>query len=118
MPAIYNSAIRQKEKTEDILRGLIKNYPGIDVITSRVKSTPVKRENRNILDIYYRKDAIRINISMDSIQYTKYLSLLQEGIAYQKDSANPNSTHGVFAFFVNENDVERALKELLSAEAV
>ena len=31
----------------------------------------------------------------------------------QKDTANPDSTNGVFAFFVGENNVKEALKRLI-----
>ncbi len=110
---MYSASILQKERTEKILAELLVGHPEIVAITDHVKSTPVKRDGRNILDIYYRKDAIRINISKNSSQYNIYQELLKDGIAYQKNTADPNSTNGVFAFFVGENDVENALCRLL-----
>ena len=117
MPAMYNSSLIQKEKTERVLSELLTGNSDIKAITTHVKSTPVKKEDRNILDIYYRRDAIRINISPQSKQYSIYQQLLEEGIAYQKDTANPNSTNGVFAFFVSENNVRKALTRLLELKA-
>ena len=113
MPAMYSASLRQKDITEEILLELVANNPDITVVNNHVKSTPVKRGGMNIMDIYYRKDAIRINVSKKTSQYNIYLQLLEEGIAYQKDTANPNSTNGVFAFFVGENNVKEALKRLI-----
>ncbi len=114
MPAMYSASVRQKDLTEKILLELVADNPDIMVATDHVKSTPVKRDGQNIMDIYYRKDAIRINISKKTSQYNAYKQLLEEGIAYQKDTANPESTNGVFAFFVEENDVKEALKRLIA----
>lgn len=114
MPAMYSASVRQKDITEKILLELVSDNPDIIVVTDHVKSTPVKRGGQNIMDIYYRKDAIRINISKKTSQYNVYKQLLEEGIAYQKDTANPDSTNGVFAFFVGENNVKDALKRLIT----
>lgn len=105
--------ISQREKTEKILENIIPENGNLEFYKDHVKSTPVKENGKNILDIYYRKDGIRINIDPNSIQYTIYKRLYAEGIAYQKTTADPNSTSGVFAFFVKEENVTTALRALL-----
>ncbi len=114
MPAMYSASVRQKDITEKILLELVSDNPDIIVVTDHVKSTPVKRGGQNILDIYYRKDAIRINISKrNTCLYNVYQQLFREGIAYQKDTASPGSTKGMFSFFVDENNVSLALDRLI-----
>lgn len=88
MVAISLAGVRQKEKTEKILARILTDDTDFEFSTDQVKSTPVKRNEINVLDIYYRENEIRINIDPHSIQYSIYKDLYEKGIAYQKSRAN------------------------------
>lgn len=111
MSTLGYDGVKQKERTEAILKKITLNTPYIYL--SNVKNTPVKEDKSTILDIFYRNDSIRINIHQESVQYSRYITLRDKGIAYQKDTADPNGASGIFAFFVDENNVEYALTFLL-----
>ncbi len=102
----------QKEKTEKMLNRILAGSE-YTFYTDRKINTPIKLNGKNVIDIYYRVSEIRINIRNNSLLYNKYKELKKEGVAYQKVTADPGSTIGVFAFFVSEDNAEYALKVLL-----
>ena len=106
------AALYQKARTESILEQITHNTPYV-VVTKNAINTPVKKDGYSILDIYYRKAEIRININENSVQYTRYLTLREKGIAYQKATANPKGRNGIYAFFVSDENVRTALVYLL-----
>lgn len=112
MSAISEVGKIQKIRTEKLLSEMI-NDSKFRIFSNNVKNTVIKYEDERILDIYYRGNSIRININPEGVYFQRYLLLLEQRIAYQKSSANPNSTEGAFAFFVDDKDIARAVKLLL-----
>ncbi|MGO4926870.1 DUF7225 domain-containing protein [Streptococcus alactolyticus] len=100
-------------KIERIIDKLSKEIPGVSYIKGMVKNTPIDKNGERVLDIYYRKTAIRVNLKTDSEAYAIYKDELPKDICYQKESANPYSTNGVFAFFVDDPNVEFVLRKIL-----
>lgn len=114
MSAISEVGRIQKLKTEVLLSEIVDKYPDIEIGVGRVRNTPIKKSGELIMDIYYRKHEIRINIKLNSPQTSVYEDLLRQGVVYQKDTANPRSTESKFAFFVNEANTAYAVKKLLN----
>lgn len=111
---MYKASLIQKEKTEKLLKELVCNHSDISVIVDRVKSTPILLDEKKVIEIYYRKDAIRVNIDQDNgMYYLLYKHLLDEGVVYQKDTANPLSTDGQFAFFVDDKNIKYVFERFL-----
>ncbi len=102
----------QKRRTETILEQITQGKSYV-VVTKNAINTPVKKDGIAILDIYYRKTEIRININESSVQYTRYLDLKNKGIAYQKPTADPKGRNGIYAFFVSDENARTALQYLL-----
>ncbi len=65
MSGLGPNGIIQKERTESILQKITSKTSY--TFTSNVKNTPVANGNAKILNIYYRDNAIRINIYPESI---------------------------------------------------
>lgn len=108
-----NNKNKIRIKTELMLDELLKNKEFYDLNFSNKKNTVVLHNNRTLLDIYYRQNEIRINIKDNSDLMNIYKLLLNNSIAFQKESADPYATKGQFSFFVNENDIKVALIHLL-----
>ena len=118
MSAISTVGKIQKAKTETFLQTISEKNSDIEIDYGRINNTPIRKCGDLALDIYYRKSEVRINIRMHSPEMQKYKLLSEQGIAYQKDTANPYSTKGMLAFFVNERDVPHAICCILNLEKV
>ena len=104
---------QHREWVESIIGKLAEENPSITYRTDTVKDTPISLDDERVMDVYYRKDAVRINVKFDTKQYQIYKDELPKDICYQKDSAAPDSTGGVYAFFVDDANIELVLRKLL-----
>lgn len=104
---------RIRLKTENILNNLIKDINSLTVNFANAINTTVCKDGKVIIDIYYRRHEIRINIKNDSILMDVYKEMLSQRIAYQKYTASAHSSPNIFAFFVNDDDIETALCYLI-----
>ena len=104
---------QHREWVESIIGKLAAENPSITYKTDTVKDTPISLNGERVVDVYYRRDAIRINVKFDTKQYQIYKDEIPKEIAYQKDSAAPDSTGGVYAFFVDDANIEFVLRKLL-----
>ena len=106
-----------KEKVEEFLNNYIKNNPEISITVAKT-STGVYKNGSFQMRIYYRSDAIRIEIKPNSTLYVAYNDLMSKGLVYQRASANPYSVKGVFSFFVDEENISRVLAILLTSDTL
>jgi hypothetical protein len=102
-----------REKIEKIIEKLSKENPAITYDLDNKIDTPIYLNGDKVMHIYYRKDAVRINVKLNSKQYDIYVNELPKDIAYQKDSADPMATLNEYAFFVDDNNIEFVLRKLL-----
>jgi len=101
-----------KEQMENWLCGKLQNTSYM--FKSNCTNTPIYRNGRVFLDIYYRSNGqIRVAVSPYSVEMEQYEELLKKGLVFQKESANPTATHGKFAFFVSDNNIEKVLDYFL-----
>lgn len=112
----YNSYRSKRQRTEKMLQEICANNRRITIDTSKVKSTPIKIDDKRVMSIYYRSDAVRIDVVIASELYAIAMQLEREGIAYQKPSANPFASSGVYAFFIDEENEEKAYKRFFEID--
>ena len=103
----------KRKQTEFLLSSLCVGHSNVTIDTTRVKSTPVLIDNKRVMSIYYRSNAVRIDTVITSKLYRIAKELEAEGLAYQRPSANPYASSGTYAIFVNEKDEETVYKRLL-----
>lgn len=105
--------IQHRKWVESIIAKLALENPLITYRLDVVKDTPVYLRGKKVIDVYYRKSAVRINVKLDTKQYQIYKEELPKNIAYQKETADSGSTGGIFAFFVDDENIEFVLRKLL-----
>jgi hypothetical protein len=103
-----------RKKVEQIIDDLSKENVAITFDANNKKNIPIYLNGERVINIYYRKNEVRIYVKTNSKQYEIYLNDIPKNIAYQKDSANPESTANEYAFFVNDNNIEFVLRKLLT----
>ena len=103
-----------KVSTETILQDLIA-YDSNVRIDSKDRHTALYYRDSIVASIYYRANAIRIEMRDTPAVHTLYEELLAESLVCQKPSANPYATPGKYAFFVNTEDEETVLLAILIA---
>lgn len=104
-----------KDSVERYLTDYAGNQPDIKMKPAKT-STGIYKNGLLLMRIYYRLDAIRINIKPGTWQHGEYELLLREGLVYQKSSANPYGDDGTFSFFVDEKDIPLVLKRLIESK--
>ena len=102
-----------KDIVEKQINAYAQDHPGVTITIGKI-STGVYKNGVFQMYIYYRKDAIRIEIKEGTSQYEQYDLLIAERLAYQKDSANPYSTKGRISFFVDVANISEVLIRLLA----
>lgn len=103
-----------KVSTETVLQDLIAHDSNVR-IDSKDRHTALYYRDSIVASIYYRANAIRIEMRDTPAVHMLYEELLAESLAYQKPSANPYATPGKYAFFVNTEDEETVLLAILIA---
>ena len=101
-----------KQITERILSELTGSDDTI-WFESHATQTSVYYRNAIFARIFYRADAIRVEMYDNPAVHALYDELQAESIAYQKPSADPYSTPGKYSFFVRMQDVEAALMAIM-----
>ncbi len=106
-----------KEDVEQFLKSYADEHPEFTVNISKT-GTGVNKSGIFQMSIYYRVDALRIEIKPGTTQHGEYESLLKEQLIYQRDSANPYSTAGRISFFIEERNMTCVLQRLLESQAL
>ena len=101
-----------KDIVEKQINAYARNHPNVTITIGKI-STGVYKNGVFQMYIYYRKNAIRIEIKEGTPQYEQYDLLMAERLAYQKASANPYSTKGKLSFFVDVADISEVLIRML-----
>ena len=101
-----------KQITERILSELTGSDDAIRY-ESHATQTSVYYRNAIFARIFYRANAIRVEMFDNPAVHALYDELQAESIAYQKPSADPYSTLGKYSFFVRMQDVEAALMAIM-----
>lgn len=75
--------------------------------------TSIKSISKNvtILKIYYRADALRLQIKDNEKYKELYYNLLDKGYAKQRETARPESTHGDFQFYISQANGMKVISE-------
>lgn len=106
-----------KQRVELYLYSYRCTHPDISLTVGKT-STGVYKNDVFQMYIYYRKDAIRINVKAGTYQHGAYEALVADKLVFQKPSASPYSGKGLFAFFVDERNIETVIKKLLESETI
>lgn len=101
-----------KSELENWLTGLFGYLVSYSLKSNKI-DTSIWRNGDLILDVYYRVDAVRIAMHAGSPQQTIADALIEEGVGYQKTTADPNATPGLYGFFVNRTNYRYALLRLM-----
>jgi hypothetical protein len=64
-----------------------------------------------ILKVYYRVDALRLQIKDNERYKELYYNLLDKGYAKQRETARPESTLGDFQFYVSQTNGMKVISE-------
>ena len=115
VPDVEHSVVKTqiRIRTEEALLNLLCNRNDYSVNTENKVDTVVLQNGKNLLDIYYRQHEIRINMKPQETLMQIYRELAEKAFVFQKESADPHSTKGVFAFFVKEENIETVLVNML-----
>lgn len=119
--SVYDRYQHERQRTETLLKNLCAGNHSITIDTTKCKCTVVSTSPDRKIEIYYRKQKdgkreVRIDVPLSSDLYTIAKELESDGIAYQRDSANPRIRPKWYAFFVDEENEEAAYSRLLGIE--
>ena len=106
-----------KDNTEKFLESYISNHPDISLTVGKT-STGLYHNAVFLMRIYYRNDAIRIEVKPETNQYGEYEALVHDKLVYQKGSASPYATNNLYAFFVDKENIETVLIRLIESDSI
>ena len=104
----------RKLRTENMLRELIADDRSMR-IESKERHTTLYFQDKIVASIYYRADAVRIEMRDTPAVHALYEELRSESLAYQKPSAGPHAAQGKYTFFVSAENEETVFLAILIA---